>query len=136
MSRREPVWHSGVRKTDMHRNRKPFVIALVVALIGGAAGAQDTDVSEAKPTVYELKLVYIFETSEPEFVFVIGNSGFKSVESLKTFIASRPPGTTLRWNPGCIRLGGEPLLSSESEMAEFQAFCLEHRVNFVLVPSG
>ena len=50
--------------------------------------------------------------------------------------ASLPPGTTLRWNPGCVRLGGEPLLSSESELDEFQTFCLEHRIDFVLVPSG
>jgi hypothetical protein len=93
-------------------------------------------VDEAKPAVYELKLVYVFETSEPEFIFVVGNSGFKSAASLKSFIASLPPGTTLRWDPGCVRLGGEPLLSSEHEMAEFQAFCLEHQIHFVLVPSG
>jgi hypothetical protein len=122
----------------MHRNRKLIAAsAIVVALTGGAAGAlQDTGVDEAKPAVYELKLVYIFETPEPELVFVVGNSGFKSVASLKSFIASLPPGTTLRWSPGCDRLGGEPLLSSESEMAEFEAFCLEHRIHFVLVPSG
>jgi hypothetical protein len=91
---------------------------------------------EAKPAVYELKLVYIFETPEPEFVFVVGSSGFKSVASLKTFISSLPAGTTLRWSPGCVRLGGEPLLSSESEMAEFEDFCLERQIHFVLVPSG
>jgi len=37
---------------------------------------------------------------------------------------------------GCVRVGGEPLFSSESEMEAFRAFCLEHRVDFVLVPSG
>jgi hypothetical protein len=123
----------------MHRNRKLIAAsAIVVALIAGDAGTalQDTVVDETKPAVYELKLVYIFETPEPEFVFVVGNSGFKSVESLKSFIASLPPETTLRWNPGCVRLGGEPLLSSESEMAELEAFCLERQIHFVLVPSG
>jgi hypothetical protein len=122
----------------VHRNRKLIAAtAIVVALTRGSARAlQDADLDEAKPAVYELKLVYVFETPEPEFVFVVGNSGFKSVASLKSFIASLPPGTTLRWDPGCIRLGGEPLLSSEHEMAEFQAFCLEHQIQFVLVPSG
>jgi hypothetical protein len=122
----------------VHRNRKLIAAtAIVVALTRGSARAlQDADLDEAKPAVYELKLVYVFETPEPEFVFVVGNSGFKSVASLKSFIASLPPRTTLRWDPGCIRLGGEPLLSSEHEMAEFQAFCLEHQIQFVLVPSG
>jgi hypothetical protein len=120
----------------VHRNRKLIAAtAIVVALTGGSARAlQDADLDEAKPAVYELTLVYVFETPEPEFV--VGNSGFKSVASLKLFIASLPPGITLRWNPGCVRLGGEPLLSSESEMADFRAFCLEHQIDFVLVPSG
>ncbi|HEV8232292.1 MAG TPA: hypothetical protein VGQ75_08080 [Thermoanaerobaculia bacterium] len=122
----------------MHRNLKSFVAAAIMAgLVSDAARArQATTGEEAEPPVYELKLVYIFETPEPEFVFVVGNSGFKTVASLENFIASRPPGTTIRWSPGCIRLGGEPLLSSESEMEEFKAFCLDHRINFVLVPSG
>jgi hypothetical protein len=121
----------------MHRPRKLVAaIAIVVALVGSAGALQDTGSDEAKPAVYELKLVYIFETAEPEFVFVVGNSGFKSVASLESFIASLPRGTTLRWNPGCVRLGGEPLLSSEHEMAEFQAFCREHQIHFELVPSG
>jgi hypothetical protein len=122
----------------MHRKRELMAgFAIGAALMRGTAGAlQDAGVEEPEPIVYELKLVYIFETPEPEFVFVVGNSGFKSVESLKSFIASLPAGTTLRWNPGCVRIGGEPLLSSESEMAVFQAFCLERQIRFVLVPSG
>ena len=122
----------------MHQNHGLVVaVAIVLTLVGGIVAAlPDAGVDEAKPVVYELKLVYIFETPEPEFVFVVGNSGFKSVVSLKSFIATLPPGTTLRWDPGCIRLGDEPLLSSEHEMAEFQAFCLEHQIHFDLVPSG
>lgn len=92
--------------------------------------------ADEPPPVYELQLISVFESSEPEFLFVIGNSGFKTVESLESFLATRPPGTTLKWSPGCVRVGGEPLLSSESEMEAFQAFCREHRIDFVLVPSG
>jgi hypothetical protein len=92
--------------------------------------------TEEAPPVYELTLVSVFESSEPEFLFVIGNNGFRSVASLETFLASRPAGTILRWNPGCVRLGGEPLLASETEMEDFRAFCREHQIDFVLVPSG
>jgi hypothetical protein len=122
----------------MRKRELIAVTATVFTLLGGAAAAalQGTAVDEARPAVYELKLVYIFEAPEPEFVFVVGNSGFKSVASLKSFIASLPPGTTLRWDPGCVRLGREPILSSEHEMAEFQAFCREHQIHFELVPTG
>ena len=92
--------------------------------------------ARAEPLVYEMSLVYIFESVPTEHVFVIGNSGFKTVASLEKFVAALPAGTTIRWAPGCERFGDEPLLSSEKEMARFIAFCRAHRVNFVLVPSG
>lgn len=106
--------------------------AVALALAVNPAAAQ----SNEDPPEYELKLVYLFDGPETEFVFVIGNSGFRTVASLEAFLASRPPGTVLRWSPGCVRLGGEPLLSSETEMDEFKAFCLEHEIDFILVPSG
>jgi hypothetical protein len=105
---------------------------MAVALAASTARAQSPD----DPPVYEMQLVSIFDGPETEFVFVIGNSGFRSVASLRDFLATRPPGTTLRWSPGCIRQGGEPLLSSESEMEEFRSFCAAHQIDFVLVPSG
>jgi len=92
--------------------------------------------SAPEPVVYELKLVYIFESANTEFIFVVGNSGFRTVDSLKRFVASLPAGTTIRWAPGCERFGVEPLLSSETEMEEFAAFCRAHRIKFDLVPSG
>ena len=85
---------------------------------------------------YELNLVYVFDATPVEHVFVIGNTGFKTVAALERFVASLPPGTTLRWAPGCERFGGEPLLSSERDMKKFAAFCRAHRINFVLIPSG
>jgi hypothetical protein len=93
-------------------------------------------VASPAPVDYELVLVYILDGPKIEFVFVIGNSGFKTIAALERFIAALSAGSTLRWNPGCERLGGEPLLSSPEDMAKFVSFCREHRVNFVLVPSG
>jgi hypothetical protein len=107
-------------------------ILVALALAGGVAPAQSVD----PPPVYELHLVAIFETPETEFVFVIGGSGFKTVAGLKDFLASRPRGTTLKWSPGCVRIGGEPLLSSDADMEDFKTFCAEHGIDFVLLPSG
>ena len=113
-----------------------FIASIAIA-IGIALAAESAPAESAEePPQYDMNLVYVFDGPEPEFLFVIGNSGFRSVASLQAFLASRPPGTTLRWNPGCVRLGGEPLLSSDGEMEEFRAFCREHQIDFVLVPSG
>lgn len=105
-------------------------------IVGVMAAALTSAATPEEPPTYELQLVSIFETPETEFVFVIGNSGFKTIAGLKDFLASRPRGTTLRWSPGCVRIGGEPLLSSEADMEDFKAFCAEHEINFILVPSG
>ena len=112
--------------------KKILTVPIALALASVAVALQ----SEDPPPVYELHLVAIFETPETEFVFVIGNSGFKTVAGLKDFLASRPRGTTLRWSPGCVGIGGEPLLSSDVDMEDFKAFCFEHGIDFILVPSG
>lgn len=109
-----------------------ILASTAIVLTSGTARAQPAE----SPPVYEMKLVYLFDRPETEFVFVIGNSGFRSVSSLQAFLATLSPGTTLRWNPGCVRLGGEHLLSSEGELEEFRAFWRDHQIEFVLVPSG
>ena len=88
------------------------------------------------PAKYELALVYVWEGEAPEFLFVVGSSGFKSVETLKRFLGELPPGSEVTWAPGCERLGNEPLLSSEREMGLFREFLAERRIRFTLIPSG
>jgi len=83
-----------------------------------------------------MKLVYIFEGKEPEYIFVIGNSGFKSIETLKIFLGCLPAGSEITWNPGCRRFGNEPLLSSEKEMDSFQKYLKGKGIKFKLIPSG
>ena len=61
------------------------------------------------PLTYHLKIVYIFEADVPELIFVVEQSGFKSVEALKNWIEGLPAGTTLEFNMSCRRMGIEPL---------------------------
>lgn len=90
-----------------------------------------------KPEKYELALVWIADTQPRQYVFVINaRVGFKSVAGLKHFVGNLPPGTVLEWDPGCLRMGDEPLLSSKADMDDFKAFCAAKKVTFVLVPSG
>jgi hypothetical protein len=112
-------------------------LCLLVMLFLGVlhAHAQENDQSPPPPK-YRLELIRIFETESTEYIFVIGNVGFKSVASLKKFVGDLPRGSTLEWAPGCIRFGGEPLLSSDEDMDDFRAFCVAKKITFILVPSG
>ena len=113
------------------------ILCLLVILLAGFlhARAQENGQSPPPPK-YRMELVYIFEADSTEYILVVGSVGFKSVASLKKFLADLPPGSTLEWAPGCRRSGGEPLLSSEEEMENFKAFCAEKKISFILVPSG
>jgi hypothetical protein len=109
-----------------------FVILLSVVL---RTNAQENGQPQSPPK-YRMELVYIFEASPTEFILVVDNAGFKSVDSLKEFLSTLPSGSILEWAPGCRRMGDEPLLSSEQEMQEFKVFCAERNIKFVLIPSG
>ena len=87
---------------------------------------------------YRMELVWMADgdKDEREYVFVVGKVGFKTLESFKNFIARLPAGAILEWSPGCIRMGGEPLLSSAEELEDFKRFCTEHGIEFILHPSG
>jgi hypothetical protein len=111
-------------------------IILLFAALPVCAQGNEQEQPPQSPPKYEMSLVYIFESDSPEFIFVIGNAGFRSVAALKKFLESLPSGSTLQWSPGCIRMGGEPLLSSQLEMEVFKAFCVERGIKFILVPSG
>ncbi|HEV7396751.1 MAG TPA: hypothetical protein VGN86_09610 [Pyrinomonadaceae bacterium] len=113
------------------------ILSLVVMLLLGilCAHAQDNPQSPA-PSKYRLELVYISDVASQEYLFVIGTVGFKSVDSLKTFLSNLPPDSILEWAPGCHRWGGEPLLSSERDMEDFKAFCVANKIDFILIPSG
>ena len=107
-----------------------IVLVLAIACFATLAPAG------AEPATHEMSLVYIFESDTPEYVFVIGQAGFKTVAALKGYLATLPRGSGLKWAPGCKRMGGEPLLSSEREMEDFRAFLKEHGIELELVPSG
>ena len=119
----------------MNTSKHLFLLAVILLLSVVPTDAQETMPEQPAPK-YRMQLVHIFETEATEFIFVVGNSGFKSIDSLKAFVNRLPAGSTLEWAPGCKRSGDEPLLSSEEAMDDFKAFCAERNINFILVPSG
>lgn len=116
----------------------PLHLVPLLLLLPGTARSGPTPAAPApsEPTTYELRLARIFDTQPTSYVFTVGEVGFSSVASLKRFVSLIPDGSILKWAPGCKRTGGEPLLSSEKEMADFAEHCRKEGVKLVLVPSG
>ena len=120
----------------MHYTSFLFLL-LAIFVMAFSVDAQE-EKREEEPIKHRMELIYIFDeaSSKTEYIFVVGQSGFKTVNALKKFIGHLPAGSILEWAPGCKSLGGEPLLSSEKDMEEFKAFCEEKKIKFVLIPSG
>ena len=106
---------------------------ILLAAVGLFASSEEV---RCEPITGELRLIYVFDEPKMVFIFVIGQSGFTSAKSLKRYLETWPRGSELKWAPGCVRFGGEPLLSSEEEMKAFRAFLKTRGIKFVLVPSG
>jgi hypothetical protein len=115
---------------------KYFLCLLVMLPLGVLHAHSQGNGQSPPPTKYRLELVHIFEVNSDEYIFIVGNVGFKAVDSLKKFLSNLPPDSILEWAPGCIRFGDEPLLSSEQDLEDFRAFCAAKKLNFILVPSG
>jgi len=88
------------------------------------------------PGAYQIKIVYLFESEPPEAIFVMGNSGFRSVAALKDWVKNLPAGSTLKFDMSCENLGVEPLVNSEEEMNDFKKFCDQHQINLIIHPAG
>jgi hypothetical protein len=68
--------------------------------------------------------------------FAIAGKALANVAALRAFLEQQPKGTTVTWDPGCRRLGNEPLLSNEKDLAAFKAFCAAHGIELVIKPGG
>ena len=110
-----------------------FMLTAVFIMSGAALRSADK-----LPTPnYTLSLAAVYESNPMEWEFVFGGTTVcKTVASLKRLVAVLPSGSTLDWSSGCERLGGEPLLSSEHDMADFKEFCKEKGISLVIHPAG
>ena len=114
----------------------PVLPLLLILLLAYTTRAQGT--KGKQPPKYRMELIWLADSDEGEreYIFLVGSVGFKSVEGLKKFVASLARGSVIEWDPGCLRRGGEPLLSSAEEMKAWMEFCEEHGIKFILVLSG
>ena len=84
------------------------------------------------------KLVLEVEWDPEENVEVIVAEGqmFKSVDTLKKFLDIKPSGTTVVWDPGCVRIGTKPILSSTKEIKELKNYLEKRGIKLVLGNTG
>ena len=91
------------------RSREGTLLTCGMAVFFLIAATPDVAETSPAPVTYKMQLVWIAGTEPPEWVFVVGQVGFKSPDSFKEFVGRLPKGSTLEWAPGCKRIGGEPL---------------------------
>ena len=122
------------------------LLMLVFYLLSFAAMAAATDeetmcrlpqaMPQEQPVTYKMKLISILEGNKTEYVFAVGASGFKTVESLEAGLRHYPHGSILEWSQGCKQTGAEPLLSNEKDMENFKKFCSDIGIDLRLTSSG
>jgi len=119
------------------------LIASIPLGLMAANGQQATTSAGAKPKAtvtqaasktypYHMKIVWITYAQPREWVIVIESSGFKSVDDLKKGVSTLPADSILEFEAGGRRSPGEPLLSSEKDLADFTKFCKSKNVKLVL----
>jgi hypothetical protein len=82
--------------------------------------------------------------SRPEFprkakvhhFFQIDGRPIDTLQELKEFIASLPPGSTIKWDSGCIVYSVVPLKDSDLTIDAFTDYCKEHGIKFQYIISG
>jgi hypothetical protein len=69
-------------------------------------------------------------------VFAVNEARYNTIGSLKKYLVKQSEGTVVVWDPGCVRIGDKPLLSSATELSEFRKFVEKRRMKFIEIPSA
>lgn len=104
---------------------------LILALVPGMVAAQQP-FSQTKKLVLEVE----WEPEANVEIFVAEGQRFNSVDTLKKFLDKQAAGTTVIWDPGCVRVGNKPLLSSAKEIRDLSAYLEKRGIKFVVLPSS
>jgi hypothetical protein len=90
--------------------------------------------------MYELSASTVFGAPSKQWVLIVSSPGGshmlvtpEKLLDLLTIVV--PRGSTVRWAPSDVVIGGEPL-RSEASLGALKAWCVEHGVTFVHVFAG
>ena len=109
-----------------------FKLVFVLALIAMSA------IASAQQSLIAKKLILGVDWVPEANVEVLVTEGrrFNSVTSLKKYLGKQPAGSTVEWDPGCVRVGNNPLLSSGEEINDLREFLEKRGITFVVFPAG
>jgi hypothetical protein len=105
------------RGIAMKTPKSPFWLAVIVLSPISYLRAQE-NVRPEPPPKYEMELVYISEAGSTEFIFLIGNVGFKSVATLKNLVGNLAPGSTYARGRFLLHKQTEPAMKKSIEYAK------------------
>lgn len=129
------------RRGSLFRRSLPCVLALLCAgAVAQTPAAPAPSRAAVAPAKYRVEMVSVFGARpKEEFLVVVfpgGGFAFKTLDSLKTFVATLPHGSSLEWAPSCSPPQATSPLATGAQVREFEEYCKGRGVQFVRLPSG
>ena len=109
-----------------------LLLLSMVLLVGGAK----CEGRPAPPFTCAITLARFADPKEPKpWVIILNTIAYRDLDGLKAGLDLLPAGTVVTWEPGCLRMGGEPLVSPE-ETAELTRYCAARGLVLKIIPAG
>lgn len=105
-----------------------LILISILVLMPGMVAAQSP--SKAK----ELMVDVTWIPEENVEVFEVEGQRFRTVELLKKYLDKQEAGTTVIWDPGCVRFGEKPLLSTGIEIKNLRSYLEKRGLKLVTIP--
>ncbi len=105
-----------------------LLLLLVSVCMPGTVSAQQS------PKAKNLLLEVDWVPEENIEIFVAEEQRFRTVEALKKFLDKKETGTTVVWDPGCVRIGDKPLLSTRKEIKDLRTYLEKRGIKLLVIP--
>jgi hypothetical protein len=121
-----------------------LLVLVLICILGSTSAAQTTAAASTapakQPAVYELSEATVYGMPARQWILIVspptgGHSVVTPDKLLDLLSIVVPPGSTLRWAPSDVVIGGEPL-RSEAALEALKAWCAAHDITLVRVPGG
>lgn len=104
-----------------------FCLLCFVPFVAYSQQAKSTD---------KIVIEVVWEPALNAEVLAIRGVKYNTVALLKSALAAKPAGTVVVWDPGCVRVGEHPMLSTQKELNELRQFLEKKGLKFIERPSG
>ncbi|MGY8767485.1 MAG: hypothetical protein ACKVH8_03495 [Pirellulales bacterium] len=114
---------------------KKLMFLLVFGFLVATVYAQK---SKRPPEDLTLSIARVVDSEKPneQLLIINGILAFQTKAGLEKYLTELPAGSKVTMDPGCCRIGTEPLIGSSEEMQAFQEFCKTNKIKLIVIPSG